>query len=402
MGRLLRISIIIYKFAILSDILKKVRIRTSYIVLLLLCCLVFPARGAVRTVDLRGVVRDTVSNETVIGAVVEIIDSVDVSAGYGQTDNNGEFVVTDVDVNGKRLRISILGFKTKIIGDIPDSGDFGDIFITPDNIVLESAVLSDQAIRSSQSGDTLSYNAAAYKTMLGADSETLIAKMPGISVSDDGVDANGKDVRKVMIDGQEFFGNDVLTALKNIPADMIQQIEVINKLSDNAQQTGVDDGEGYTAINIVTKPEARNGSLAGRVYAGYGIPDKYMAGGNLNWFGKDKTATLIGMGNNLSKYNFTSSDLVGASASADNSPVQGDFKVKPLPGISSVASTGVNFNNKWFNGSYFFNRIKNRNHYTEDKYTVLDEETSQKTKRDRLQCIELQPSLFCQDYGFSR
>ena len=125
------------------------------------------------------------------------------------------------------------------------------IFSKP--LKIDATVKTERATRSEQKGDTLIFNAAAYQVIENADSERLISKMPGIAVSDSGVEANGKEVARILLDGQEFFGNDVLTALRNVPADMVKQIEVINRLSDEAQLTGVDDGNGHMAINIVTK-----------------------------------------------------------------------------------------------------------------------------------------------------
>jgi len=138
------------------------------------------------------------------------------------------------------------------------------IFSKPLNI--EATVKTERVARSEQKGDTLIFNAAAYQVAENSDSERLMSKMPGISVSDGGVEANGKEVARILLDGQEFFGNDVLTALRNVPADMVKQIEVINRLSDAAQLTGVDDGEGYTAINIVTKRKKGSGMTTGRIY----------------------------------------------------------------------------------------------------------------------------------------
>lgn len=333
-----------------------------------------------------GKVLDSLSKDPVPGAVVELLtEGTDSVMNYTLTGTEGNFS-TGYSDQYTFIRISIIGYKTKVI-KIPEGSDrkesvdnikdIGDILLQEDRIVLSSSSISEQAIRSSQNGDTLSYSAAAYRVMSGSDSEALISKMPGIAVSESGVEANGKDVRKIMIDGQEFFGDDVITALKNIPADMIRQIQVVNKLSDQAELTGVDDGYGYTAINIVTKDEARNGALSGKLYGGYGLPDKYIAGGNLNWFGKEHSVSVLGMGNNISKYNFSSGSIVGGSTS-DNSG-SGDFKVKALPGISSVQSSGVNYSNKWFTGSYFFSRVDNENLSTIDKENLLGDNKIQKT-----------------------
>ena len=234
---------------------------------------------------------------------------------------------------------------------------------------LQAAVHVGKMMRTQQQGDTLVHNAAAYQVMQGADSESLLSKMPGISVSESGVEAGGKDVKRILLDGQEFFGNDVLTALRTVPVDMVRQIEVINRLSDNARMTGVDDGEGYMAINIVTKRKAGDAMVSGRAYANYGFPDHYIAGGNISRFADDKTLNIIGMSNNISKFNFTTSDIL-SGASGLNEGAGKDFKVKALAGISAVHSLGANYSSKSSNLSYFFNIIDNENSQKSEKNTM--------------------------------
>lgn len=256
-------------------------------------------------------------------------------------------------------------------------------------IRLDAAVHVEKMTRSSQKGDTLVYNAAAFQTMQGADSETLLAKMPGVSVSESGVEAGGKEVRRILLDGQEFFGNDVLTALRTIPADMVKQIEVINRLSDNARLTGVDDGEGYMAINIVTRRKKGESNVSGRVYGSYGLPpvpdeggklrSNYIAGGNVSRFSDKNTINVIGMTDNISKFNFTTADIL-SGASGLNEGASKEFKVKSLPGISTVHSLGANYSDKKMNFSYFFNIIDNGNSQQTQKNTMT-------SVQDRLQSV---------------
>ena len=249
--------------------------------------------------------------------------------------------------------------------------------INPERI--DAAVHVEAMTRSSQRGDTLVHNAAAYQVMQGADSESLVSKMAGIVVSDSGVEASGRDVAKILLDGQEFFGNDVLTALRTIPADMVKQVEVINKLSDNAQLSGIDDGEGYTVINIVTKRKKGNATLSGRVYGSYGLPDEYIVGGNLSRFADKNTFNIVGMSNNISKFNFSSADIL-SGASGLNDGAGKDFKVNPLSGISSVHSIGANYSDKKMNFSYFFSYIDNMNQPEFEKLTMTsDPERLQQT-----------------------
>lgn len=258
------------------------------------------------------------------------------------------------------------------------------VYVTAQNrdvinpIKLQAAVHVDKMTRSLQQGDTLIHKANAYQVMQGADSEALLSKMAGVSVSDSGVEAGGREVARILLDGQEFFGNDVLTALRSIPADLVKQVEVINRLSDNAQLTGVDDGEGYTAINIVTKKkENKKGTLAGRVYGSCGLPDgtygdirhNYIAGGNISRFAEGRTFNLIGMSNNISKFNFVSSDVI-SGVSGQNEGSGKEFNVKALPGISAVHSLGANYSSKKANLTYFFNFIGNDNHPESDRSTM--------------------------------
>ncbi len=251
------------------------------------------------------------------------------------------------------------------------------IFSKPLNI--EATVKTERVARSEQKGDTLIFNAAAYQVAENSDSERLMSKMPGISVSDGGVEANGKEVARILLDGQEFFGNDVLTALRNVPADMVKQIEVINRLSDAAQLTGVDDGEGYTAINIVTKRKKGSGMTTGRIYGNYGVSDKaefrhnYIAGGNVTHFTDKRTISVIGMSNNISKFNFSSSDILSGSTGL-NAGGNKTFKVKTLSGLSDVHSLGLNYTSKTANLTYFFNDISNVNRPVSDRYSLTSVE----------------------------
>ena len=156
-------------------------------------------------------------------------------------------------------------------------------------------------MRTSQKGDTVSYNAGAFKVTTDADVEGLLKKMPGITVTDGTVEAQGEEIKKIFVDGKEFFGEDVTTAIKSLPAAAVERVEVYNKLSDAAEFSGMDDGEGYKALNIVTKPGMRQGQF-GKLYAGYGYDadtktesqHKYIAGGNVKIFTGDSRETEIG------------------------------------------------------------------------------------------------------------
>lgn len=304
---------------------------------------------------------DSVNGDTVEGAVVELVYLSDSTKYHAVSDGSGKAKFQRIAYGDYSVTATFLGY-------IPSCRRIrlNAHFLSPDTIrmqpdvqLLDEVVISTPALRSTQNGDTLSYHADAYKVVLGANSESLLTKMPGISVSERGVEAHGRTVQKIMIDGEEFFGNDVLSALKNLPADMIEDVEVFNKLSDEAELTGVDDGRGYTAINIRSKPDRRKGTF-GRLYAGYGFSDKYIAGGNINNFNSKCRLSVVGLANNISLHNFVTEDIVGAT-DEEGKNGHSNFVIKPMPGISSVQSLGTNFNTSWLSGSYFFNRTDNSN-----------------------------------------
>src|SRR5579875_932685 len=103
--------------------------------------------------------------------------------------------------------------------------------------------------------------------------------MPGITIQNGQVTANGETVQKVTLDGRELFGDDATAALRNLPAEIVDKIQVFDRLSDQAQFTGFEDANTAKSINIVTKANMRNGQF-GRIFAGYGTDARYQAGGN--------------------------------------------------------------------------------------------------------------------------
>ena len=250
-------------------------------------------------------------------------------------------------------------------------------------VQIETVVKEAKALRTSQKGDTVSYNAGAFKVVADADVEGLLKKMPGITVTDGTVEAQGETVKKVFVDGKEFFGEDVTTAIKSLPAEAVDRVEVYNKLSDAAEFSGMDDGEGYKALNIVTRPGMRQGQF-GKLYAGFGYDAdtetedkfKYIAGGNANVFSGDSRISFIGLFNNINQQNFSFEDILGVSGGGGGRRGgMGNYMVRPQSGVASVNAIGVNYSDTWgkrnqvtFQGSYFFNNTNTENRSTVEKW----------------------------------
>ncbi|MBS5525727.1 MAG: outer membrane beta-barrel protein [Alistipes sp.] len=251
-------------------------------------------------------------------------------------------------------------------------------------VQIETVVKEAKALRTSQKGDTVSYNAGAFKVVADADVEGLLKKMPGITVTDGTVEAQGETVKKIFVDGKEFFGEDVTTAIKSLPAEAVDRVEVYNKLSDAAEFSGMDDGEGYKALNIVTRPGMRQGQF-GKLYAGFGYDAdtetedkfKYIAGGNANIFSGDSRISLIGLFNNVNQQNFSFEDILGVSGSGGGGRrgSVGQYMMRPQSGVATVNAIGINYSDSWgkrdqvtFQGSYFFTNTNTENRSTVEKW----------------------------------
>lgn len=357
-------------------------------------CILLAAQVQAQSGSVRFRVADRATREAVIGAVAELRSRGDSSAAplYTASGSDGRGSFHRIPAGDYRLTISSLGYDS-LHRDLRVAAAeviLDTLWLTPRAEAIDDVVIETPALRSSVHGDTLSYHAAAYKVAFGADAGSLLAKMPGLEIADGGIAAQGRNIRRVYVDGREFFGNDVLSAIRNIPADMIESIDIFNTQSDQSEFTGVDTGEGFTALNIVTRPDKRRGAF-GRLYGAYGIPDKYIGGGNVNIFNQDRRITIIGLVNNVSRQNFSFEDILGTTEETNGSAANKNFMVKPLDGISTVQALGVNYSDDWGSkakiaASYFFNRTDNRNvsqtekqSFTSTDKLVLydDENTSQ-------------------------
>ena len=271
-----------------------------------------------------GTVVDADTGETVAGAVLEFAPAAAPDKKqYSTSGYKGAVSIPSLAYGEYKLVVSFLGYNSAETTFKVSAAkqDIGKIELRP-GVQIETVVKEAKALRTSQKGDTVSYNAGAFKVTDDADVEGLLKKMPGITVSDGTVEAQGESVKKIFVDGKEFFGEDVTTAIKSLPAQAVDRIEVYNKLSDAAEFSGMDDGEGYKALNIVTHANMRQGQF-GKLYAGYGYDadtkteakNKYVIGGNANIFSGDSRVSVIGLFNNINQQNFSFEDILGVSGS---------------------------------------------------------------------------------------
>lgn len=322
-----------------------------------------------------GTVSDSDTSESLPAATVCLLqEAAGAKERYTTSDTDGHFTFTNVTAGTYTVKVTYVGyssFEKKI--RVKDRNVTVKAIMREDAMLLGEVSVNARATRAEQKSDSLIYNAEAFKVIEGSNAEDLLAKMPGIVVEGGTIQAQGEDVKKVLVDGKEFFDGDINLAIKNLPSDIIANIEIFDKKSEQAEFTGFDDGEEVKTINIVTKTGFNQGTF-GRVYGGYGTDNRYNAGGNINFFNNDRRISILGLSNNVNNVNFSQEDIAGVmSASNGRGGKRGggrsgtnpnDYMVTDNGGITSSNAIGINYSDQWndkmkFTGSYFFNQSAN-------------------------------------------
>ncbi|MBR9920318.1 MAG: hypothetical protein GYB31_05705 [Bacteroidetes bacterium] len=325
---------------------------------------------------LKGSVVDD-QQEPVIRANVSLRPLNDTSLVLGQaTDSNGYFELL-VSPGYYTLEISYVGyqkFREQLLIEYK-TVDLGKVTISEKAVKLGEITVIGEILPVIVKGDTTEINAAAYKSNPDADAGDLIEKMPTIVVQDGKVQAEGEDVKKVLVDGKPFFGDDPNAALSSLPAEAIDKVQIFDDLSDQAKLTGFDDGESEKTLNIITKKAFRNGTF-GNVSGGYGTEDRYRVNGLLNNFKEERRLTIMTQTNNINQQNFSSADLAGVTSGNSRRGRRGgggrpggnnasDFLVGEQNGIVQTHALGLNYTDEFgeklsLNTSYFFNQTDNK------------------------------------------
>ncbi|TAE27505.1 MAG: hypothetical protein EAZ92_09315 [Candidatus Kapaibacterium sp.] len=381
--------------------------------------------SGVRIVLLRGAIEPPPPSQTAASQPRTMSMDPSTFAGGAVSDKDGAFALPVKGAGTYTLIATSVGFSAfrKIITlDKQDTVRLPAIVMKSVTVKTDAVEVSEQAARAEVKGDTVEYNAAQFKTERNAVAEDLVRKMPGVQVESDGsVKAQGETIRRVIVDGKPFFGDDPRTALKNLPADMIDRVQVIDQMSEQSRFSGFDDGDRTKTLNIVTKPDRRNGQF-GKVYGGaggsaLGAEARYTAGGNVNFFGGDRRISVLGLSNNINQQNFSIQDILGTMGGGGgggmNTQVRtmmggamssgagaamraaggggggvgspGDFLVPQSDGITAAHSLGVNYADKWGQNfdvaaSYFGNFTNNYASQNALRQTLLSEGVGQRTR----------------------
>lgn len=357
------------------------------ILLALIAALCVASVAAQQGVSVAGRLSDGESGEGIAGAVIELVPvgSNAQNPRYYTSEYGGNFRFTVTRAGSYRCTATFLGYEprefTFEVNALPLN--LGNVAMKPSAVGIDVVAVQGVATRTTMVGDTLRYNADAFKVATDAEVEALLRKMPGITITDGRIEAHGEVVKQIYVDGAEFFGGNLQQVLQSIPAQAVEHIEVYNRLSEAAQITGVDDGEGGKAINIVTRQSLKRSSF-GKLFAGVGYePDaqrhisskyKYTAGGSVNMFRDDMRLTAMALVNNINKQNLTDEGM-SVSDKSNRSNASRQFSVNSQAGVASAEIFALNYSDRWgarrrarFDGNVFYNHLNARNDYTIDRW----------------------------------
>lgn len=354
-----------------------------------------------QTYTLKAIITDEVTKEALPAANVLIKSLTDSTLIY-TTLTNAEGVAFFKHVKSAPYVITVkyIGYQAYTNRFyLKENTDLGFIGLKTQSTNLKEAKIEGTAIRAEQLKDTIQYNADAYKVNRDATAEDLIKKMPGVTIENGTVKAGGEEVKKVLVDGKEFFGDDPSLALRNLPAEIIDKMQVFDRMSEQSQFTKFDDGNSQKTINLTSKKGKANG-VFGKIYGGIGTENTYQGGASLNIFNGNRRLTFLGISNNINQQNFGMQDILGISGASGRmrggmgssmmrsgntqamrymgGSEMANFMVGQQNGIASTNAVGMNYSDIWFKkinvqGSYFFNQSNTANNGSVNRTYFLNQ-----------------------------
>lgn len=375
--------------------------RFSFILSLSLYGLSLSSTAFAQNYSIRGKVVDE-NKSPLPGVLVRLVDLSDSTKSYATSSNlDGTFLFANIPIRSYRLELSAVGRKdfstpVRVVGG---NNDIGSLVMKESAIRLKGVTVEGRIPSAIQNGDTTEFQAVAVKMNRDATMEDLLTKLPGVIVNNGTVTVGGETVQRVLVDGKPYFGDDPTLAIRNLPAEVIDKIQVFDQMSDQAQFTGFDDGQSVKAVNVVTRRNRPNLNF-GKVTAGYGDDNgRYDAAANMNLFDGNSRISLLGSSNNVNQQDFSTQDILGViSTSSQNRAPGAGFggggqrRANPFgrsgaissnnqfigqqQGINNTSLIGANASdslaeNLFAQGSYFLNRVGNQNDQSDHRQYLL-------------------------------
>ncbi|WP_282135268.1 outer membrane beta-barrel protein [Seonamhaeicola maritimus] len=336
-----------------------------------------------QSVPIKGQVVDEQKNPLEFVSVALLKQKDSTLINYTITDLKGDFSITEAPKDSLIVQLSYMGFLTHTQNILYNntSLDLKIITLKESPNVLDAVTIS-AVVPVQVKKDTIAFNAGSFKVNPDDNLETLLKKLPGLEIESDGkVIAQGNEVTKIYVDGKEFFGGDPAIVLKNLSADAIAKIEVIDKQSEESELTGVDDGNKQMVINFSLKKSKKNLGF-GKFSAGMGLDKRYFSNLNYNKFNPKTQISVIGKFNNI---NITGSNiqrfLENANGIADESDENDDDFDKTgkrsLSGYLKTEVAGAHIGHEFkdkvaFNADYFYNLSDNSGNSTSKRVSYVN------------------------------
>lgn len=307
---------------------------------------------------IKGSVTDTMATYKLVNTTVTLLNQKDSTlVKFTRANAEGSFAINNLHSGKFILLITYPGYadyaENFTLDTINPEKDFGDIDLILKSTLLEGVIIKGNAAITFK-GDTTEFNADSYKIQPNAKVEDLLKQLPGIQVDKDGkITAQGQKVNKVLVDGEEFFGDDPTLVTKNLRGDMIDKVQLYDKKSDQATFTGIDDGEKSKTINLKLKEDKKNGYF-GKLNAGIGTKDFYQNQATVNVFkGKQKYAAYGAIGNTNESFGNNIMSIGSVEFLEDGGMMMtsdggDDFDMGGgAGGISINRNAGLHYENKW-------------------------------------------------------
>lgn len=379
--------------------------KLVFLLLLVCTCTTLSRAQNSKRITVTGTVIDGDDKSPIGQATVQLLSLPDSTMAVGNvTNNNGVFSIAARP--GKYvLKISFVGYlsqekQLQLVAGKP-TVNLGTVTLPTDAIMLGEAVIVAEAPQVTVSEDTIGFNASAYRTPEGAMLEELVKKLPGAEIDEDGnIKINGKEVKKIMVDGKEFFGGDVKTGLKNLPVDMVEKLKTYDKKSDLARITGIDDGEEETVLDLTVK-KGMNQGWFGNVDLAGGTEDRYMGRAMINRFYDKTQFSVIGSANNVNDQGFSgggggprwrrsnglnATKMLGANFATETEKLELGGSVRYNYRDADMISRGNS-------DDFLRNSYSNSNNHNRNKTTDLNADFRMEWKPDSMTNIIFRPNV---------
>ncbi|RAR47585.1 TonB-dependent receptor [Flavobacterium lacus] len=345
-------------------------------------------------VTVKGKIIDDLSKLPLESATVYLTSKKDSTViDYTISEKNGNFEIrTRKNAQPLILKVSFLGYEnySKEISSINDNQELGLINLKEGGTNLDEVVVKGEAPPIRIKNDTLEFDAASFK--VGADSnvEKLLKQLPGVEISPEGkITVNGKEVNQILVNGKPFFGKDGKIATQNLPAEIIEKIQVVDTKTKAEELSGETASGEEKTINL-TIQEDKNKGFFGKIMGGYGSDERYESSLLLNWFKGEQKISVLASANNINSVGFSMNEIFDNMGGGRNMSVyssdDGSFGINGMNfggsnGLTTSNLVGVNYADKWFkkvdvNNNYFFTNAETDNVSRSSRTNLLPNETT--------------------------